>query len=118
MSLKYRVMSTEAGGGAAKLGLNVYSVTVCLCLCVRMYYQRSSISAFEMESEGLSKCQVEVCQCELHMRVRQVGCDQGSCDVIGGMCVRACVCAVFLCILVCVVFVMRMHHGCFFDVYF
>ena len=88
-------------------GLNVYSVIVCLCLCVRMYHGRSSISAFEMESKGLSKCHVELCQCELQMRVRQVGCDQGSCDVIGAMCVRVCV---FVCVFV---FVMRMHHGCF-----
>ena len=39
------------------------------------------------------------------MRVRQVGCDQGSCDVGVAMCVRVCVC-VF-------VFVMRMYDGCF-----
>ena len=101
------VYECDCSRRAAKLGLNVYSVTVCLCLCVRMYHQRSSISAFEMESKGLSKCHVEVCQCELHMRVRQVGCDQGSCDVIGAMCVRVCV---FVCVFV---FVMRMHHGCF-----
>ena len=52
--------------------LNVYSVIVCLCLCVRMYHGRSSISAFEMESKGLSKCHVELCQCELQMQVRQL----------------------------------------------
>ena len=79
--------------------LNVYSVIVCLCLCVRMYHGRSSISAFEMESKGLSKCHVELCQCELQMWVRQVGCDQGSCDVGGAMCARTCVC---VCVLVCV----------------
>ena len=83
------VYECDCSRRAAKLGLNVYSVTVCLCLCVRMYHRRSSISAFEMESKGLSKCHVELCQCELHMRVRQVGCDQGSCDVDGGRCVHA-----------------------------
>ena len=37
---------------------NVYSVIVCLCLCVRMYRRRSLISAFEVESKGVSKCHV------------------------------------------------------------
>ena len=37
------------------------------------------------------------------MRVRQVGCDQGSSDAGVAMCVRACV----------FVFVMRMYRGCF-----
>ena len=41
------------------------------------------------------------------MRVRKVGCDQGSCDVGVAMCVCARVClGVF-------VFVMKMYHGCF-----
>ena len=84
-------------GPSAGECLNVYSVIGCLCLCVRMYHGRSSISAFKMESKGLSKCHVEFCQCELQMRVRQVGFDQGSCDVVGAMCV--CVCA---CVCVCV----------------
>ena len=108
------VCECDCSRRAAKLGLNVYSVTVCLCLCVRMYHRRSSISAFEMESKGLSKCHVELCQCELHMRVRQVGCDQGSCDVIGAMCVRACVCILCVCVCVCDEDASRM----LFDVYF
>ena len=48
------------------------------------------------------------------MRVRQVGCDQGSCDVGVVMCARVCVLCVFVYGFVCVfVFVMRMYHGCF-----
>ena len=82
--------------------LNVYSVIVCLCLCVRMYHGRSSISAFEMVSKGLSKCHVELCQCELQMRLGQVGCDQDSCDVGGRMCVRVCVYIFIVCVCVCV----------------
>ena len=45
------------------------------------------------------------------MRVREVGCDQGSCDVSVAMCVRACVC---VCVCVFDENVSRM----FFDVYF
>ena len=71
-----------------------------MCLRVRMYHGRSSISAFEIGSKGLSECHVEVCQCVLQMRVRQVGCDQGRTDV-GGRCVCACVC---VCVCVCVFF--------------
>ena len=101
--------------------LNVYSVIVCLCLCARMYHGRPSISAFEMESNGLSKCHDELCQCELQMRVRQVGCDQGSCDVGGAMCVCACVCVcvcVFVSVCVCVlVFVCEDVSRTLFDVY-
>jgi len=102
------VYECDCSRRAAKLGLNVYSVIFCLCLCARMYHRRSLISAFEMESKGLSKCHVELCQCELQMRVRQVGCDQGSCDVgVASVCARVCLC-------VCVfVFVRRMYHGCF-----
>ena len=54
---------------------------------------------------------VELCQCELQMWVRQVGCDQGSCDVGAAMCLRACV---FVGVCVCDEDVSRM----LFDVYF
>ena len=92
---------------AAKLGLDVCSVIFCLCLCARMFHRRSLVSALEMESKRVAKCHVELCQYEMYMRVRQVGCDQGCCDVGVGMCVCARVClGVFLC-------VMRMYHGCF-----
>ena len=40
------------------------------------------------------------------MRVRQVGCDQGSCDVGVAMCLRP---SVFVCVFV---FLGRMYHGC------
>ena len=103
------VFECECPRRASKLGFNVYSVIVCLRLCVSMYHRHSSISTFEMESKGLSKCHVELCQCELQMRVRQVGCDQGSCDVGVAMCARVCV---YVCVCV-FVFVMRMYHGCF-----
>ena len=43
------------------------------------------------------------------MRVRQVGSDQGSCDVGGLMCARTCVC-VFLCVFA---IVMTMYLGRF-----
>ena len=101
-----RVCVYEGGSSsrASKLGLNVYSVIFCLCLCARMYHQRSLISAFEMESKGLSKCHVEFVS---------VNCKCGSVrwDVIRAAVTWAlrCVCA-----RVCVfVFVMRMYHGCF-----
>ena len=84
------VYEGECSRRASKLGLDVYSVIFCLCLCARMYHRRSLISAFEMESKGLSKCHVELCQCELQMRVRQFRCVPGSCDVDGVMFVRAC----------------------------
>ena len=102
------VCECECSRRASKLGLNVYSGIFCLCLCARMCHRRSLISAFEMEGKGLSKCHVEFCQCELQMRVRQVGFDQGSCDVVGAMCVCACVCFC-ACLCLCV----RMYHGCF-----
>ena len=73
---------------------------LCVCVCGKMYHGRTSICAFEMESKGLSKCHVELCQCELQMRLGQVGRDQDSCDVGGSMCVRACV-RVYLCVFVC-----------------
>ena len=53
------------------------------------------------------------------MRVRQVGGDQGSCDVKVAICPRVCVCVcvcgcVCVCVCVCVfVSVRRMYHGCF-----
>ena len=47
------------------------------------------MSIFDMESKERSKCHVDLCQCELQMQVRQVGCVQGSCDVDGARCVCA-----------------------------
>ena len=67
----------------------------CVRACVfvfemRMYHGCFSMSIFEMESKERSNCHVELCQCELQMQVRQLVCVQGSCDVDGVMCVRAC----------------------------
>ena len=62
------VCECECSTRAAKHGLDVYSVIFSLCLCARTYHRRSLVSALEMESKGVSRGRVELCQCEMQMR--------------------------------------------------
>ena len=63
--VRVRVCECEHSTRAAKLCLDVCAIIFCLCLSARTDHRRSLVSALEMGSKGVSKCHVELGQCEM-----------------------------------------------------